>query len=183
MDGQLGEKTIAIFLAQRGTEQVEFTEPKQAIENAGASVDVVGAETGEVQTVNNDLDPGDTFEVERTFSEVSADDYDGLLVPGGAVGADQLRADDDAVRLVTRFFEAGKPVGVICHGPWTLVEADVVEGRTLTSYPSLQTDIRNAGGDWVNEEVVSDQGLVTSRKPDDLSAFCDSIVEEFAAGR
>lgn len=179
MDGQLNGKTIAIFLAPRGTEEVEFTEPKQAIEDAGASVDVVGAETDTVQAVNNDLDPGDTFEVEQTFSAVSAVDYDGLVVPGGAVGADQLRADDDAVGLVAEFFEMDKPVGVICHGPWTLVEADVVKGRTLTSYPSLQTDIRNAGGDWVNEEVVTDQGLVTSRKPDDLSAFCETVVEEF----
>ncbi|WP_460921050.1 type 1 glutamine amidotransferase domain-containing protein [Salinarchaeum chitinilyticum] len=140
-------------------------------------------ETGEVQTVNNDLDPGDTFEVEKTFSEVSPEDYDALVVPGGSVGADQLRADGDAVDLVREFIEAGKPAGVICHGPWMLVEADVVEGRTLTSFPSLQTDIRNAGGEWVNEEVVVDEGLVTSRKPDDLDAFCDKIIEEFEEGR
>jgi protease I len=180
MSDQLNDKTVAIFLARRGTEEVEFTEPKQAVEENGASVDVISSETGEVQTVNNDLDPGETFEAEKTFSEVSSDDYDALIVPGGAVGADQLRADDDAVSLVKGFFEQGKPVGVICHGPWTLVEADVVEGRTLTSFPSLQTDIRNAGGNWVDEEVVTDQGLVTSRKPDDLSAFCETIVEEFS---
>lgn len=180
MNETLDGKTVAVFLAPRGTEQVEFTEPKQAVENAGANVDVVGSETGEVQTVNNDLDPGDTFEVEHAFSEVSADEYDGLIVPGGAVGADQLRADDDAVNLLKEFFEVEKPVGVICHGPWTLVEAGVVENRTLTSYPSLQTDIHNAGGNWIDEEVVTDQRLVTSRKPDDLPAFCDAIIEEFA---
>ncbi|RBI59692.1 protease [halophilic archaeon] len=178
----LNDTKIAIFIAPRGTEQVEFTEPKQAVEDAGANVDVLGAETGGVQAVNNDLDPGDTFKVEKTFSEVSADDYDALIVPGGCVGADQLRADDDAVELVSEVFDANKPAGVICHGPWTLVEADVVKGQTLTSYPSLQTDIRNAGGDWVDEEVVSDQGLVTSRKPDDLPAFCEKIVQEFTKG-
>lgn len=179
----LTDTNVAVLLAQRGTEEVEFTEPKQAVKDAGASVDVVGSETGEAQTVNNDLESGDTFEVEITFSEVSSNDYDALIVPGGCVGADQLRADDDAVEVVKAFIDAEKPAGVICHGPWTLVEADVVDGRTLTSYPSLQTDIRNAGGEWVDEEVVVDQGLVTSRKPDDLDAFCDKIVEEFEEGR
>ncbi|GAA0245210.1 type 1 glutamine amidotransferase domain-containing protein [Haladaptatus pallidirubidus] len=183
MADTLTDTTVAIFIAPEGTEQVEFTEPKEAVENAGASVDVVSAETGEVQAVNNDLEPGDSFEVERTFSEISSDEYDALLIPGGAVGADKLRADEDAVGLVRKFAEAGKPIGVICHGPWTLVEADVIEGRTLTSYPSLQTDIRNAGGEWVDEEVVVDQGLVTSRNPDDLPAFCDKVVEEFEEGR
>jgi protease I len=176
----LNDKTVALFIAQRGTEEVEFTEPKQAVEDAGASIDVVSDQTGEVQTVNNDLDPGETFEVEKTFSEISPDNYDALIVPGGAVGADQLRANDSAVSLVREFFEASKPIGVICHGPWTLVEADVVENRTLTSFPSLQTDIRNAGGNWVDREVVTDQGIVTSRNPDDLSAFCDGIIEEFS---
>ncbi|EMA43025.1 intracellular protease, PfpI family protein [Halococcus morrhuae DSM 1307] len=183
MAESLTDTNVAVFLAQRGTEEVEFTEPKGAVEDAGASTDVVGAETGEVQTVNNDLDPGDTFEVEKTFSEVSPDDYDALVVPGGSVGADQLRADGDAVDFVRELIEAEKPAGVICHGPWTLVEADVVEGRTLTSFPSLQTDIRNAGGEWVNKEVVVDEGLVTSRKPDDLDAFCNKIIEEFEEGR
>jgi protease I len=179
----LNDTAVAIFIAQRGTEEVEFTEPKQAVEDAGASVDVVGAETGEVQTVNNDIEPGDTFEIEKSFAEVYSDDYDALIIPGGAVGADQLRSNDDAVNLVEGFIEADKPVGVICHGPWTLVEADAVRGRTLTSYPSLQTDIRNAGGDWIDEEVVTDQGMVTSRRPDDLTAFCDTIIEEFEEGR
>ncbi|MFH5801230.1 type 1 glutamine amidotransferase domain-containing protein [Haladaptatus sp. CMAA 1911] len=183
MADTLTDTNVAIFIASRGTEEVEFTEPKEAVEDAGANVDVVGAETGEVETVNHDLEEGGTYEVERTFSEASADEYDALLIPGGAVGADTLRADQDAVGFVRDVFDAGKPIGVICHGPWTLVEADVVEGRTLTSYPSLQTDIRNAGGEWVDEEVVVDEGLVTSRKPDDLSAFCDKVVEEFEEGK
>lgn len=178
----LDGNNVALFLAQQGTEEIEFTEPKQAVEDAGAEVDVIGAETGEVQTVNNDIEPGDSYEIDKTFAETSAEEYDGLVIPGGAVGADTLRADDDAVTLVEEFFELEKPMGVICHGPWTLVEADVVAGRTLTSYPSLRTDIHNAGGEWVNEEVVVDDGMVTSRRPDDLPAFCDKVVEEIEEG-
>src|ERR687886_2493562 len=166
MANDLQGRKVAILVAPVGSEQVEFTEPKKAVEDAGASVDVVGIETGEAQTMNSDVNPGETFTVEKSFSEVSPDDYDALIVPGGTVGADALRGNEQAVSFVRGFFEQGKLVGVICHGPWTLVEADVVRGRTLTSYPTLQTDIRNAGGNWVNEEVVTDHGLVTSRNPD-----------------
>lgn len=183
MANELQGKKIAILLAPVGTEQVEFEESKKAVESEGATVDVVGLQTGDAQTMNSDVNPGDTFTVEKTFSEVSANEYDGLVVPGGTVGADKLRGSDEAVSFVHSFFDQAKPVGVICHGPWTLVEADVVKGRTLTSYPTLQTDIRNAGGNWVDEEVVTDQGLVTSRNPDDVPAFCSKIVEEFAEGK
>ncbi len=183
MANELQGKKVAILIAPVGSEQVEFTEPKKAVEEAGATVEVVGLQTGEAQTMNSDVNPGETFTVEKAVSEVSSGDYDALIVPGGTVGADNLRGDPDAVALVRSFFEEAKPVGVICHGPWTLVEADVVRGRTLTSYPSLQTDIRNAGGEWVDEEVVTDQGLVTSRNPNDLPAFCSKLVEEIAEGK
>ncbi len=183
MAQSLEGKKIALFIAPKGTEQIEFTDPREAVEEAGGTVEVIGAEHGECQTMQHDAEQGESFKVDKTFSEVSVDDYDGLIIPGGSVGADRLRLNSEAVALVRQFIESGKPMGVICHGPWLLVEADVVRGRTLTSFPSVQTDIRNAGGEWVDQEVVVDQGLVTSRSPDDLPAFCAKIVEEFAEGR
>ena len=179
----LNGRKIAILIAPRGTEEPEFKQPKDAVEAAGASVIVIGIERGEAKTNNNDLDVGGSYQVNKAVSEVSADEFDGLVIPGGCVGADKLRADKDVVALVHSFFHQGKPVGVICHGPWLLVETDVLQGRTVTSFRTVRKDIENAGGTWVDEEVVCDQGLVTSRTPDDLPAFCDKIVEEFEEGK
>ena len=179
---QLDGKKIAFLVANEGVEQVELTEPWKAVKDAGAQPELISLKEGKVQAFNH-LDKGDTFDVDHTVADVDASDYDGLVLPGGVANPDFLRMDDDAVAFVRAFFEQGKPVGAICHAPWTLVEADVVRGRTLTSWPSLQTDIRNAGGEWVDKEVVVDEGLVTSRKPDDLPAFNAKIVEEFAEGR
>ncbi|HYY79178.1 MAG TPA: type 1 glutamine amidotransferase domain-containing protein [Actinomycetes bacterium] len=180
MAGELQGKRIA-FVATDGVEQVEYIEPRKTVEQAGAEAELVSMRPGSIQGFNH-LDKGDTFRVDRTAAEANPDDYDGLVLPGGVANPDFLRTDPDVVRFIRSFFEAGKPVGAICHGPWTLVEAGVVKGRTLTSWPSLQTDIRNAGGTWVDEEVQVDQGLVTSRKPDDLKAFGEKLVEEFAEG-
>jgi protease I len=181
MTQRLQDKKVA-FVATDGVEQVELTEPWKAVENEGGTPELISIESGEIQGFNH-LDKGDKFSVDGTADQVKADDYDGLVLPGGVANPDRLRTDEDVVRFIRAFFEAGKPVAVICHGPWTLVEADVVRGRTLTSWPSLQTDIRNAGGTWVDEEVHVDNGLVTSRKPDDLPAFCDKLVEEICEGR
>ena len=182
MANELQGRKVAILIAPIGSEQVEFVQPKEAVEAEGATVEVVGIQAGEAQAMNNDTEMGDTFTVDKVVTDVSPDEYDGLIIPGGTVGADNLRADPNVVRFVHGFFEQAKPVGVICHGPWTLVEADVLKGRTITSWPSLRTDIRNAGGTWVDEEVVVDEGLVSSRNPDDLPAFCEKIVEEFCEG-
>jgi protease I len=181
MATELQGKKIA-FLAAEGVEQVELTEPWKAVEEAGGTPELISVEDGEVQAFNH-LDKADTFPVDTTVSEAQASAYDGLVLPGGVANPDFLRMDEDAVRFVRSFFEQEKPVGVICHGPWTLVEADVLQGRTITSWPSLKTDIENAGGTWVDEEVHVDNGLTSSRNPDDLPAFCAKIVEEFAEGK
>jgi protease I len=181
MAGQLKGKRVAFLMANEGVEQVELTKPRKAIEEAGAQVDVIAPEAEQIQAVNH-LDKADRFDVDKTVSDANADDYDAVVLPGGVANPDVLRTDEDAVRFLREFFAAGKPVGAICHAPWMLVEADVVDGRRVTSWPSLETDIRNAGGNWVDEEVVVDSGLVTSRKPDDIPAFNSKIVEEFAEG-
>jgi protease I len=175
---ELNGKRVA-FLATDMVEQVELTEPWKAVEQAGGTPELVSLEDGEIQGFNH-YDKADKFRVDRKVADTSVDDYDGLVLPGGVGNPDTLRMDEDAVAFVRAFVEGGKPVAVICHGPWTLVEAEVVRGHTLTSFPSVKTDIRNAGGDWVDQEVVVDNGLISSRKPDDLPAFCTRLVEEFA---
>ncbi len=177
--GKLDGKKIA-FLAADGVEQVELTEPRKAVEAEGADTELISLEEGEIQGFEK-LEHGDRFEVDRVVKDADASDYDGLVLPGGVHNPDFLRADEDAVAFVRAFFEAGKPVGAICHGPWTLIDAGVVDGLRLTSYPSIRTDLRNAGAEWVDEEVVVDGNLITSRKPDDLDAFGAAIVEQFAA--
>lgn len=181
MSNELQGKKIAFLTAIEGVEQVELTEPWKALEQAGAELELLSTESGKVQAFNH-LDKGDTFPVNKVVSEADPTDYDGLILPGGVANPDQLRMDKDAVRFVRTFFEQGKPVGAICHAPWTLIEAGLMKGRTLASWPSLQTDIRNAGGEWVDEEVHVDRGLVTSRKPEDIPAFSAKLVEEFAEG-
>jgi len=170
------------FVATDGVEQVELTDPWKAVEEAGGKPELVSIEPGEIQGFNH-LDRADRFPVDKVASEADAGDYDALVLPGGVANPDRLRMEEDVVGFITGFFEEGKPVAVICHGPWTLVEGDLVRGRTITSWPSVRTDIRNAGGEWVDEEVVVDGGLVSSRKPEDLPAFCAKLVEEFAEGR
>ena len=182
MATELQGKKIAFLVANEGVEQVELTEPWKAVEQAGGSPELISIEDGEVQAFNH-LDKADTFKVDKTVSEADASDYEGLVLPGGVSNPDFLRMDSDAVGFVRAFFEQAKPVGVICHGPWTLVEADVLKGRTITSWPSLKTDLENAGATWVDEEVHVDEGLTSSRNPDDLPAFCAKIVEEFAEGK
>ena len=182
MADELKNRTIAI-LATDGVEEVELVKPREAVEQAGATTHLVSLSEGTIQAMRGDINQGGQFDVDRTVAAVSQEEYDALILPGGVANPDHLRQNEAAVAFVRDFVKAGKPIGVICHGPWTLVEADVVRGRTLTSYPSIRTDIRNAGGNIVDQEVVTDQGLVSSRNPDDLPAFCTKIVEEFAEGR
>jgi len=181
MSDRLQNKKIAFLVANEGVEQVELTEPLQTLVDAGAKVELLAPQAGEIQAFNH-LDKGDAFPVDRVVGEAEAGEYGALVLPGGVANPDQLRTKPEALEFVRSFFEAGKPVGAICHAPWTLIDAGVAKGRTLTSWPSLQTDLRNAGAEWVDEEVHVDQGLVTSRKPDDLEAFNAKIVEEFAEG-
>ena len=180
MSNILEGKKIAI-LATDGVEQIEFTEPKRQLEKQGAEVHTISIKDGKIKGWDHDHWDQE-FPVDKKVTEVKAEDYNGLVLPGGQLNPDYLRMDKDAVKFVHSFFEQGKPVAAICHGPWLLVEADVVKDRTVTSYPSIQTDLKNAGANWVDEEVVVDAGLVTSRKPDDLPAFCKKMIEEFCEG-
>lgn len=177
---KLDGKRIAI-LATDGVEEVELTKPRDALREAGAQAVVISPKNGEIKAWQHDH-WSNPIHVDVQLNKANPDDFDGLMLPGGVMNPDHLRQDEQAVKFVKRFFEQGKPVAAICHGPWLLVEADVVRGRTVTSWPSLKTDIRNAGGDWVDREVVTDEGLVTSRKPDDIPAFSRKMVEEFAEG-
>jgi deglycase len=183
MADQLAGKTIAFLVANEGIEQIELTEPWQVVEANGGTPRLVSIEAGTAQAFNH-LDKADTFTVDETVEDADVADFDGLVLPGGVANPDRLRTDPDAVDFAKEFFDVGKPVAVICHGPWTLVEAGVVNGRTLTSWPSLKTDITNAGGSWVDEEVVvctkGPNTLISSRKPDDLKAFCSELLEAFA---
>jgi deglycase len=182
MTNDLQGRRVAI-LAADGVERVEFEKPVEALREAGATVEVLSIREGEIEARNHDLEPAGTIPVDGLVGDSSLDDYDALVLPGGTVNPDKLRVDPDAVRFVRDFFASGKPIGSICHGPWTLVEAGVVEGRRMTSYPSIRTDLRNAGAEVLDEPVVTDQGLVTSRSPDDLPAFCAKLIEEIAEGR
>jgi protease I len=177
-DDLIGMK-IAI-LAADGVEQSELVAPRDAVTDAGATTELVSLADGEIQAVEHDIHPRDKFRVERVIGDVDASDYDALILPGGVANPDTLRQSPEVIAFVRALMDEGKPVAAICHGPWTLVEADLVRGRTLTSYPSIRTDIRNAGGTVVDEEVVVDLGLISSRRPDDLPAFCGAIVAEFA---
>jgi protease I len=179
--GELDGKKIA-FVATDGVEQVELTEPWKAVKEAGGQPELLSLEEGQIQGFNH-LDHGDKFDVDKTVADANEGDYDGLVLPGGVANPDFLRVDEDVQSFVRAFFEAGKPVGAICHGPWTLIDAGVAKGLTLTSWPSLRTDLTNAGATWIDQEVHVDRGLTTSRNPDDLPAFCSKIVEEFAEGK
>ena len=181
MAGKLDGKKVAILVTD-GFEQVEMTKPRQVLDEAGAETKIVSLKSGKIQGMNH-ADKGDKFDVDLTLDEARPEEFDALLIPGGLMNPDALRSNDDALEFTRHFFREGKPVAAICHGPWVLIDAGVVRGRTLTSWPAIKTDVRNAGGKWVNEEVVVDNGLVTSRKPDDIPAFNKKMIEEFCEGR
>lgn len=181
MAGKLDGKKVAILVAS-GFEQVEMTKPRAALKDAGAETKIVSPKAGQIQGMNH-ADKGDKFDVDLTLDDANPEDFDALLIPGGLLNPDELRSTPAATDFARHFFDAGKPVAAICHGPWVLIDAGVVEGRTLTSWPAIQTDVKNAGGTWVDEEVVVDNGLVTSRKPDDIPAFNKKMIEEFAEGK
>ncbi|MBL3655452.1 type 1 glutamine amidotransferase domain-containing protein [Fulvivirga sediminis] len=176
----LKDRKVAILVAD-GFEEVEFTEPKKALERAGATVEVISPNDDKVKAWDS-TDWGNSYNVDKSLDSALASDYNSLLLPGGVLNPDQLRANDKAVEFVKHFFEAGKPIAAICHGPWTLIETGALEGRKMTSYKSIKTDLINAGAEWVDEEVVTDQGMVTSRNPDDIPAFCKKMIEEFCEG-
>lgn len=179
-DGRLSGRKVAV-LATDGFEQVELTKPVEALRAEGAEVEIVAPKGGEIQGFNHH-DKGDTVAVDKDLAQADAGSYDAIVLPGGVINPDALRLEPKAIDFIRSFAQAGKPIAAICHGPWTLINAEAVEGRRMTSWPSLETDLKNAGADWVDEEVVVDKGLVTSRKPDDLPAFCRKMVEEFAEG-
>ena len=174
----LNGKKIAI-LATDGFEQVELTQPKQALEEAGATVHIVSPKSDSIKGWD-ETDWGESFDVDVSLDQANADSYDALVLPGGQINPDKLRAEDKAVQFVRQFGQQQKPIAAICHGPWTLIEAELVRGKKMTSFPSIKTDLKNAGADWVDQEVVVDQGIITSRNPDDLPAFNETIIKEFA---
>ena len=181
MDKKLAGKKVAILVAD-GFEQVEMTKPRNALEEAGAETKIVSPKSGQIQGMHH-ADKGDKFDVDLTLEKARPEEFDALMIPGGLMNPDQLRSTPEALDFTRHFFNEGKPVAAICHGPWVLIDAGVVRGRTLTSWPAIKTDVRNAGGKWVNEEVVVDNGLVTSRKPDDIPAFNEKMIEEFCEGK
>lgn len=180
MEKQLSSKKVAIVVTD-GFEEIEFTAPKEALENAGAKVDVIAPQAGKIKAWAK-TNWGGAYPVDKTIDDVHAQDYDALVLPGGVMNPDRLRTNPAVVNFVSQFLNEHKPIAAICHGPWTLIETGALQGRTMTSWPSLKTDLKNAGVDWVDKEVVVDNGLVTSRKPDDLPAFCKKMVEEIAEG-
>jgi protease I len=181
MARQLDGKKVAILVTD-GFEQVEMTKPREALDEAGAETKIVSLKPGKIQGMHH-ADKGDKFDVDLTLDEARPEEFDALMIPGGLMNPDSLRSNVDALEFTRHFFREGKPIAAICHGPWVLIDAGVVRGRILTSWPAIKTDVKNAGGKWINEEVVVDNGLVTSRKPDDIPVFNKKMIEEFCEGR